>query len=188
MNKFVLFIFALLLTGCGAKYPAIANLDLQISAQPTTIYTGSSAFIQGHDARENTEVVVYKFNDKPAVRVPNLSSPHILVTEHLADGLHEQGLIFENGSDTRILLDINELLVTVTRPKLLYTSEARSQITLKVIKGANTVTKKYSRETMHESGRRPDIKSLERMLNEQLSDIVNQILQDENIRAAITSK
>jgi len=184
MIRIILLACALFLGGCAPQYPAVANLNLQIMPQPP-IYTDLSAFIQGRDARNNEEVILYHLKDQPPVKVDNMSPPHILVTERLAGGLREQGLMFENSAETRIFLEINELLVTVTKPKFLYSAEARTMITLKVVKDSTSLAKKYDRQATQEYPQRPAISKLENLLNDQLSEIISQILEDEDIRKAI---
>lgn len=170
-------------SGC-AKHPVMANLNLAITAQPP-VYSDASAYIQGHDARAEEAVIVYLLKDQPPTMVPNMSPPHILATERLAGGFRDQGLMFAGESNVRILLDITELLVTVTKPKFLYTAEAKTRVTLKVVKGGTSLAKKYDREATKEFAQRPDISKTETMLNEQLSDIINQMLKDGDIRDAI---
>lgn len=183
----IIFLLAcvLLFSGCTVKYPDNANLNLQIPIQSSEVYTNSTASVKGHDARENPEVVVFKIKDEPVVKVPNLNSPHIVVTERLAGGLRDQGLQFESNSSVRILLYLNQLLATVTKSKLLYTTEAASQISLEVITSKTSLTKKFTRNDNQESVSRPDIGEIEKMLNDQLTDIINQILIDAELRELI---
>jgi len=188
MKKIVLLACVLLFPGCTVKYPETANLNLQVPVQSSVVYTRSTASVRGHDARENPEIVVFKVKNEPVVKVPNLSSPHIVITERLAGGLREQGLQFESNSPVRILLDLNQLLVTVTKSNLLYNSEAVSQVTLEVINSETSLTKKYTRNHRQGSVSRPDIDEIEKMLNDQLSTIVNQILIDAEIRKLIGNK
>lgn len=171
-------------SGCAVKQPVMANLNLAITSQPP-VYGNASAYIQGHDARAEEAVIVYLLKDQPPTMVPNMSPPHILATERLAGGFREQGLTYASESNVRILLDISELLVTVTKPKFLYNAEAKTRVTLKVVKGGTSLAKKYEREATKEFAQRPDISKAETMLNEQLSDIINQMLNDEDIRNAI---
>ncbi len=188
MKKFILLACALLLTGCSVKQPATTNLNLEIMGQSNMIYSGEAATIRGEDTRRDSAVAVYKIKDDPAAKITNISAPHVMLTEQLANGFREQGLIFSNGSDVRILFKLNELLVTITKPKMLYLAEAKSQVSLQVVKGSSSVTKKYDRQATQESARRPDINKIEGLLNNQLSDIINQILKDEDIRAAINAR
>ena len=187
MYRPILVAAALLLCGCAPQYPTQANLNLQIMAQPP-IYSDTSAFIRGHDARTSEAVIIYLSNDQQPIEVDNMSPPHLLVTERLAAALREQGLSFENSADTRIFLEINELQVAVSRPKFLYTAEAKTNITLKVVKESTSFAKKYDRVATKESPQRPAVNQLENMLNDQLSEIIAQILADQDIRKALGTR
>jgi uncharacterized lipoprotein len=188
MKKLVLLACTLLLTGCSVKQPATTDLNLLIMGQSNMIYSGEAATIRGEDTRMDSAVAVYRIKEDPAIKVTNISAPHVMLTEQLANGYREQGLIFSNGSDVRILFKLNELLVTITKPKMLYLAEAKSQISIQVVKGSKSVTKKYDRQATQESAKKPDIFKIETMLNSQLSDIINQILKDEDLRAAISAR
>jgi uncharacterized lipoprotein YajG len=102
--------------------------------------------------------------------------------------MREQGLQIEANAPVLIDLELNQLLVTVSRPKRLYNAQALSQITLKAIHGKNAFTKKYTRQDDQESVLRPKITEIENMLNDQLSDIVTSILSDVELRELITKR
>jgi uncharacterized lipoprotein len=189
VKKIAILAFVVLLSGCSAKYPLNTNLDLQVNNQTSGIYnTGISAALRGHDARQDTAVVVYQLKGKPEIRIPNQTAPHIIITEQLANGLQEQGLVFKNRSPVSIQLDLNDLLVLVTRPKILYSAKAKSHLTLTLKNKTITLTKTYDREAKNDSATRPPVHELEKLLNDQLTDIVNQILQDEEVQATISKK
>ena len=188
MNKLVLLTCVLLLTGCGVKYPETANLKLMVPSQSAVVYTNVAVSINGLDARENAEVIVYEIKDKPVVKVPSLNSPITLIKEDLSTGMREQGLQFQTNAPVRIDLELNQLLVTVSKPKNLYNSQAVSQITLKARHGKNSFTKNYTRQDDSESVLRPKIAEIENMLNGQLSDIVMTILSDMDLRELITKR
>lgn len=180
---------AMLLTGCGAQYPLTTNLSLEVSRQPAGIYHGdTTATLQGHDTRKDSAVVAYQLKGDPEIRIPNETEPHALVTNLLARGLIEQGLVFEGGAPVRIQLNLDELMASVTRPKFLYSTKARSHLNLTITNREITLTKAYDRETNRDSATRPPVQDLEKMLNDQLTDIVKQILQDEEVRTAISKK
>lgn len=185
MKKLALLVCILLLAGCQAKRPATANLSLNITNNPSSIYADAAAVIRGEDLREYPELVEFKLGDDPVLRVPSLSPPHVLITDQLANGFRDQGMIFTNASEARILLNVKKLLVTVTKEKMLYNTEANSLITLQVTNGNSTLTKKFDRQTSKESVSRPKMPALEKMLNEQVTDIIEQVLKDEDIRSAI---
>jgi len=178
--------FVFILFGCSSKEPMSANLMLQLDNQLTGKYSDeSSAALRGHDARQDASVIIFQLEGEPDIRLPNQTAPHLLVTEQLANGLREQGLVFKSNSPVRIQLDLNELLVSVTHPKLLYSAKAKSNLTLTIKNGKVTLTKTYNRQATNDSVTRPSVHELEEMLNSQLTNIVSQILQDEEVQTTI---
>ena len=188
MNKLVLLLCILFLSGCGVKYPETANLNLEVTSQPETVYTDSFASIKGLDARERPEVIVYQLKNEPVVWVSSPTPPITIITEELKSGFRNQGIIIDRDGPVRIDLELNQMLVTLTKPKRLYNAEAVSKVTLNARYGKNSITKEYIRQNSEESVRLPKVDQLETMLNEQLSDLVTTILADKNVRELIVQK
>jgi uncharacterized lipoprotein len=187
MNRLLLLTCLFLLFGC-AKQPVIANLNPRLGEQAAGIYKGGlSATIIGKDARKSEEVVIF-MNDEPASRLANVSAPKDLISARLTTGLRDQGLAIEPSSPVRLKFDINELLVRVTHQKMLYTAEGKTHIVLNVENRGAVFTRVYKREANKDSATRPDLPDLEGMLNTQLADIMQQIIQDEEIRQLISRK
>lgn len=187
MNRLLFFTCLFLLVGC-AKQPVITNLNPHLGEQPPGIFGGGlSATINGQDARKSPEVVVF-MNDQPPSRLANVSSPSDLIAARLGAGLRDQGLVIEPSSPVRLKFVINELLVQVTHQKLLYTAEGKTHIVLTVENRGAVFTRVFKREAYNDSATRPDLPDLEKMLNTQLADIVQQILQDQEIRQLISRK
>lgn len=178
-----LFVFA----GC-AKQPVIANLNPRISEQPSGIYADpQTVAVIGKDLRKTADVVVY-LSDQPPTGLANMSAPQDVIADRLTEGLRSQGLRVDPSSSVRLKFDINELLVRVSRPKMLYNAEGKTFITLTVENRGTVFTKTYKREASKESARRPDLPKLEEMLNSQLAEIVNMILQDQEVRSLIARR
>ncbi len=187
MKRLLLLTCLLLLVGC-AKQPVIANLNPRLGEQPTGLYRGGmSAAISGQDARKTSEVVVF-MNDQPASRLVNISAPRDLIGARLTTGLQDQGLAIEPSSPVHVKFIINELLVQVTHQKMLYNAEAKTHIVLTVDNRGAVFTRVFKREAYNDSATRPDLPDLEGMLNTQLADILQQIVQDEEIRQLISRK
>lgn len=185
MKRLLLLTCLFLLVGC-AKQPVIANLNPRLGEQPAGIYrSGISAAISGQDARKSTEVVIF-MNDQPASRLANVSAPHELISARLAKGLRDQGLAIDPSSQVHLRFTLNELLVQVTHQKLLYTAEAKTHIVLTVENRGAVFTRVFKRESFNDSATRPDLPDLEGMLNTQLADILQQVVQDEEIRQLIS--
>ncbi len=183
MRKLSLFACFLLFAGCSANYPLTTTLHLRGDSQPSRIYDHTiTAVLTGHDARKGSEVVAYH---QPEILLPNETEPHALITGQLARGFLQQGLVFENNAPIHIQLNLEQLLADVSRPKILYDTTAKSHITMIVTNRGTTLTKIYKREANRGSATRPSVADLEQMLSEQVSDIIDQILQDGEIRDAI---
>lgn len=185
MRKLTLVAWLMLIAGCSTDYPLTTTLQLHSGSQPSGIYDHSiTAVLTGHDARKESTVVAYHL-DQPVILLPNEIEPHVLLTGQLAHGLLQQGLEFQKGAPIHIQLNLEHLLADVSRPGILYKATAKSHITLILTNRGTTLTKTYRREANRESATRPSVDDLEKMLNEQLNDIVDQILHDSEVRDAI---
>lgn len=186
MRLLVLFFSLLALSGCAPTLPLDATLTLTVAPQPGGSYpAGTAATLQGRDKRADSAVISYAIKDDPPILLPSRHDPQIILTEKLAIGFREQGLVFEHQAPARLVLEIEELLATVSKPKLLYNTEAISVVALTVTKHGNSLTKRYKKESSRASATRPDLEEVEALLNEQLSRMVEQILADGEIRAII---
>ncbi|BDD87952.1 YajG family lipoprotein [Desulfofustis limnaeus] len=186
MRSLVILFALFALFGCAPTLPLDATLTLTVAAQPGGGYpAGTAATLQGSDKRADSAVISYAIKDDPPVMLPSRHDPQIILTEKLAIGFREQGLVFEHQAPARLILEIEGLLATVTKPKLLYNTEAISVVALTVTKHGNSLTKRYKKESSRASATRPDLEDVEALLNEQLSRIVEQILADGEIRAII---
>jgi uncharacterized lipoprotein YajG len=186
MKPWILILCLSLLAGCAPALPYDANLNLSVTAQQGRLFAeGTAASLQGHDGRDYEEVARYEIKDDPAVRIPNRNAPHLVVSERLAIGFREQGLVFSHQAPAHLLLEIDELLATVTKPKILYDTKAVSAVSVTVSNGGSSLTKRYRKEATRASATRPDLEELEALLSEQLSRIVQQILEDQEVRKLI---
>ncbi len=187
MKRLAAIALALLLAGCATKQPVTANLDLRIGAQPATLYQNAAANIQGTDLRNDKKVIRYTVKDEITSELPTLTPPQIILKESLSRGFEGQGLAINPAARVHMTVEINELLVKVDQPQILHDIHAKSVITLKVVNGTRTLTKKYNREETKETVTKPKIAQLEKILNDQLSDIAQQILKDEDIRKTVSA-
>ncbi|MEE4314353.1 MAG: YajG family lipoprotein [Desulfofustis sp.] len=175
-----------LIISCAPTLPLDANLTLSVATQPVNIYPdGSMISLRGHDGREYQEVVRYLIKDDPPIPIPNRNPPHVVIAEQLADGLRGQGLVFSQQAPAHLELAVEELLATVTKPKVLYDITAVSAVSITITGDGDALTKRYRKESTRVSVTRPDLDDLEPLLNEQLSRIVQQILEDQEIRKLI---
>lgn len=186
MKKITLLLAGLMLLAGCAKQPVIANLNPHIGEQTAGIYASpQSAAVTAKDSRKIKDVVVY-LTDDPQTSLANVISVQDVVADRLREGLRSQGLRVEPNSPVKVKLEIDELQVRVSRPKVLYSADGKTYMTLTVEnkKGA-VLTKSYKREASKESATRPDLPKLEEMLNSHIAEIIQQILQDVEVRNII---
>lgn len=161
-------------------------LEFQPGSLPRHIYShGTSATLNGRDSRKESTVVHYQLGGRVEEKIDNLTAPHILIEEQLEKGYIEQGLLISGNSPVHIEFDLKELLVSVTRVKLLYRAKARSRLIVTIKHEGVTLTRSFDRETSRDSLTRPQVGHLELLLEEQLADIVYQILGDQQVQNTI---
>lgn len=187
MKQLAAIALALLLGGCATKQPVTANLNLTLGDQPIARFQNAAISIQGEDLRKDAEVIRYTVKEEVTSQLSTLTPPEITLKESLARGFDSQGLTINPAARVHMTVEVKELLVTVDQPQILHDIHAKSVITLKVINGAQTISKRYNREETRESVTKPKIAQLEKILNDQLSDIAQQILKDEEIRKTISA-
>ncbi len=191
MKRLLLMIIAVMLSGCAATLPNKVNLNPTLEDQPSGVYPpGIEILVNSKDDRFEKHVIAYSFKNEPSTLLLNQVAPQVLMAERLADGFSQQGLISVGRSTVMVTIAIEEMVVTVTKTKsgLLYNSEARSKLRLTVNNSGSALTKDYNREASKETATKPDIPDLEAMLNVQLSDVIEKILGDGQVREAIRGK
>ncbi|MDP3479069.1 MAG: YajG family lipoprotein [Desulfoprunum sp.] len=191
MKRLLLMIIAVMLSGCAATLPDKINLNPILENQPAGVYPPAlDIFVDSKDDRFEKHVVTYSFKNEPSIMLFNQVAPQIMLAERLTDGLSQQGLTRVGRSTITVTIAIEEMMVTVTKTKsgLLYNSAARSRLRLTVNNNGSILTKDYNREASKETATKPDIPDLEAMLNVQLSDVIEKILGDGQVREAIRGK
>lgn len=190
MNRLLLILIAVILSGCAGAVPNKTNLNPALADQPAGVYPpGIVITVQGQDDRFEKHVVTFMFQNEPPL-LSNQVAPQILMAERLADGFSQQGLIRAGQTPVVVTIAVEDLMVTVARTKsgLLYSSEAKSRLKLTVSNRGSVLTKDYNRESSKETATKPSIPDLEEMLNLQLSDVIEKILGDGQVREAIRGK
>ncbi len=190
MKKLLFILIAVVLSGCAGTLPNKTNLNPVLADQPAGVYPpGVVISVEGKDDRLEKSVISYTFKNEPATLF-NQVAPQILMAERLADGFSQQGL--QRGGQTPVVVTIavEGLMVTVGKTKsgLLYKAEAKSRLRLTINNRGSVLTKDYNREASKETATKPAIRDLEEMLNVQLSDVIEKILGDGQVREAIRGK
>lgn len=190
MKKLLLVLMAVILSGCAGAGPNKTNLNPELAEQPAGVYPpGILITVEGRDNRSQKQVVIYTVSNDPPILL-NQVAPHILMAERLVDGFSQQGLLRGGRTPVVVTIAVEELLVTVGRTKsgLLYKSDAKSRIKLTINNRGSVLTKDYNRQESKETATKPGIGDLEKMLNNQLSDVLQRILGDGQVRESIRGR
>ena len=165
----------------NAAHIALAKLEAELGDRFLLVTQN----IDNLHERAGSQIIKIALPDTPVTLIPNQVSPHILLAERLQDGFLQQGLARGNQSNITISVTVEELQATLSKPGVMYNSNAKSRIKLTVTNNGNILNKEYNRASSQDSVTRPDIHDLEVLLNEQLSEIMAQALSDNQIRGAI---
>jgi len=177
----LLFLFA----GCAKYYPESVFLDLSVDSQKGTVYDGGrTASITGYDNRADRALISYHLDDEN-IQLPCADPPQKLLVQNLTDGFSRQGLIFSDNGKIRIDVEIEEMAVNVNEGKWTYDTVAATRLQVKVSKPQGTFTKKLNREAEQTSFFKPNLKEMEKMIGEQVSELIEAILSDPAILEAI---
>jgi uncharacterized lipoprotein YajG len=186
MKKLMLLLSALLFVGCAASWPQKANLNPVVDDQLDGLYQpGLDISVNGSDERNGSQIIKIALPDVAVTLIPNQVAPNVMLAERLQNGFQQQGLAQGGQSNINIGVVVEELQATLTKPGVMFNSNAKSRIKLTVSNNGNVLTKEYNRASSQDSVTRPDIHDLEVLLNEQLSEIMSQALSDNQIRGAI---
>jgi|GEM_PF-502141 len=180
---------AILFSGCANTMPDKADLFVDIASQPAGLYpTSLDAIVIGRDKRPDPSIILYAIENEPEERIANRVPPQILIKESLVQGLRQQGLNMDDRADISITILVKELQAKVTRPHTLFETQARTRLQVIIGHLGNVVTLEYNREASKESLTRPKALFLETMLNDQLTETLTKILDDQRFQAAIKGR
>lgn len=186
MKKLLLLLGTFIFVGCSNSLPMRANLNPVVDDQPAGIYQGGESIsVSGQDHRLEPQVIKISLPNQQVQKITNQISPDVMLSERLQNGFQQQGLTTGSMANATIGVNVEELQNTLTKPGITYHATASSRIKITVTNNGNTLTKEYNRSATQESVLRPDLHDLEIQTSEQLSDIMEQILTDTQIRGAI---
>lgn len=109
-------------------------------------------------------------------------SPSKLLDETITQGFIQQGYRVTPNANIVMTIDIEQLLINLNQNMVNY--QAQNDITLKVTvnKPGKTLTKRFSSKGESHGPLKADVTVLERLFNEQLGQLVNQLLNDRQLK------
>lgn len=171
------------LSACASYYPIA--VDVSPSAQVGGgVYRGQSVALGSQDARANDYVIQIEQAGKSPVVVGASNNLRMQLEQALAQGLSTQGAFVEQGANTRVQLELQEVLARVIRGHISYdvVQQLRMQLTLE--RDGRRITKQYRRSAQEEFPGRlhPELDKVKEALNKQLSLMVQDMLADRDVQ------
>jgi len=178
----------LILNGCASNTKQLI-ISPQITTKFANIYSQVHANINSLDMRASTHIVQILRDDKAAKLTSSTSSIAMEVEKSLRDIFNQQGLVITNTkteSKIDITILIDTALISVKQDLMKY--QANNSISLRFqIKNADkTLTKSFNSHGKSNGPLNADLAVLERDFNQQLTKLIQQIADDNEIQAFIT--
>lgn len=182
-----LLVFSLLIGGCSKPVNKNAYLDFGINPQQDGIYlNGETALITATDKRNEIEVVTYRTGNKQPIKIEADPSINSILTNQLAKGFTDQGLILtREAPEAYIRMEVIQLHADVVRDKGLYLSKVETRLQLTIETSRHKLSKTYNRDADKKTISKPLLQDIEVMIREQMQEIVNLVLIDPEIVATI---
>lgn len=179
-------IVALSLTACASYYPIAVDVKPTADAK-SGVYDGQAVSIGSNDARQYEHIIQIEQNNKKTVVIGASNNLEEQMTLALVRGLSTQGAQVGQGANTDITLELEEVLTRVIRGHISYDAvhQLRVQLTLK--REGRTITKQFRRSAQAEFAGRlhPELDKIKEALNEQLSLMIKDILNDRDVQQFI---
>lgn len=182
MKKTLLLLTALFLGACATHWPETAYINPQIIPSNQQYYSGQSITLEGVDRRQAAYVISVKKKAKAPVLVGTERPLATLLSEKLADGLRSQGLNVGNIGSTNLRLEVLNAAVHVEEGTFTYTTKSKVSLRASADYQGNRVSKQFNATSSKEGPGQPDIAELESILDLQLGDLLQQILNDQQLR------
>lgn len=179
-------VLALSLTACASYYPVAVDVQPIVDAQGG-VYRGQAVSLSSQDKRKNDYIIQIEQNNKAPVVVGASNNIKVQMEQALAQGFSNQGAFIEQGSPTQIQLELEEVLARVIRGHISYdvVQQLRMQLVLK--RDGRTITKQYRRSAQAEFPGRlhPELDKVKDAVNEQLSLMLKDMLNDRDVQQFI---
>ncbi|WP_116473767.1 YajG family lipoprotein [Zobellella maritima] len=176
-------VLALGLSACASYYPIAVDVSPSVQAGGG-VYRGQAVSLSSRDNRANDYIIQIEQKDKSPVVVGASNNLRAQMEQKLAQGLSTQGLYLENNANTRMELELQDVLARVIRGHISYdvVQQLRMQVTLE--RNGQRLTKQYRRSAQQEFPGRlhPDLDKVKEALNKQLSLLVQDVLADRDVQ------
>ena len=179
-------VLALGLSACASYYPIAIDVSPTVNATGG-VYRGQSLSLSSQDKRNNDYIIQIEQNNKAPIVVGASNNLKVQMEQALAQGLSNQGAFIEQGSATRVQLELQEVLARVIRGHISYDVVQQLRMQLVLQRDGRTLTKQYRRSAQAEFPGRlhPELDKVKTALDEQLTLMLKDMLNDRDVQQFI---
>jgi len=184
LKKLLLNISLLLLTACAS-----APQQVNITAEPaplTTQYPGTLVSLTSKDIRDANYLIAIHKVGEPAQLLNNQNSLVNLITAKLQRGWEQQGLVFSPQADIAINLELQTARIDVQQDSFEHQAESSLMLIVSIDNEGQTLTKQFRSASTLTGAFSPSMNDLETKFSQQLSSLLNDVFNDQQISDYLT--
>lgn len=187
LNKIhlVLLSFSLTLICSCSSTPTEMVISPQVPNSSSINYQNKTAQLSIKDLRNKIHIIEIHTQDKAAQVINTRSDLNTLLHSTISRSLTQSGLTIDSSASNQLLLIIDKAEISVNQSTLQYNTTSVIQLTVKLTSHEQTLTKTFTTSSKSEGVLNADIAVLERDFNQQLSQLIQQIINDKELIAFI---
>lgn len=168
-----------LLTAC-ASTPQQVNITAD-PAQLTTQYSDTQVTLVSKDIRDANYLIAIHKVGEPAQLLNNQGSLVNLTAAKLQQGWEQQGLVFSPQADIAINLELQTARIDVQQDSFEHQAESTLMLIVSIENKGQTLTKQFRSASSLTGAFSPSIDDLESKFSQQLSSLLNDVFNDQQI-------
>lgn len=181
LNKVIIAIAVFTLTACSSTTKTMV-ISPQISDIKSNKYALKTAQVNVMDLRPNTHIVAIHRKDEAIEVISAHDHLDTILNTLFKQSLSNNGLSIEEHSANNIELIINTAQVHVYQELMKYKTTSQLTLTAKITSGEQTLTKTFNNKGNSNGVLSADLAVLERNFNQQISDTLALIVNDNEIQ------
>jgi len=184
LKKLLLSTGLLLLTACAS-----APQQVNITAEPAALtmqYSDTQVSLTSKDIRDANYLIAIHKVGEPAQLLNNQSSLVNLTATKLQQGWEQQGLTFAPQADIAISLELQTARIDVQQDSFEHQAESTLMLIISIENNGQTLTKQYRSASTLTGAFSPSMTDLETKFSQQLSALLNDVFNDEQISHYLT--
>lgn len=186
MKPYLSLLLPLLLLGGCASMPKEVVLAPTLIPQQYSPEALSTVDLDVVDNRPQRHLLQIQQGEEKRKLLSANRSPGKLLNQTISEGLSQQGFRLTPTAEVVMTVEIEKMLINLNQEVVKY--QAENDIALKVIvkHHGKTLTKRFASKGESHGPLKADVTVLERLFNEQLGQLINQLLNDSQIKEYLT--